>query len=378
MSLTRIYLSPKSASLMIIGVPKEIKTKETRIAVTPSGAAQLVAAGHQVLIEKDGGIASGFTNEAYQQAGATIVDAAAKIWSDAEMIVKVKEPLESEYAYFRPDLILFTYLHLASVPPLMDALCEHKVIGIGYETVETADGSLPLLTPMSEVAGRIASQIGTYLLHANHGGKGVLLGGVTGTSKGQVTVIGAGHVGLNAADVAVGLGADVTVLDIKDHKLAAVEKRYQGKARAIKSDAKTIAEWVGRADLAVGAVLVSGDKAPTVVTRDIIATMEDRSVLVDVAIDQGGCLETSRPTSHAEPTYVEEGIIHYCVTNMPALTPRTSTEALTTATLPHVLKLANQGVETALKEDPALKLGLQTENGSAAHPVIARLFPKWA
>ena len=363
---------------MIIGLPKEIKTKETRVAIIPKGVAQLTQAGHTVLVETNAGVGSGFSDDAYRQAGGTLVVDASQVWSEAEMIVKVKEPTENEYRYFRPNLTIFTYLHLASVPALTDALCEKKVTGIGYETVETSDGELPLLTPMSEVAGRIGSQIGTYLLHANHGGKGLLLGGVTGTRKGLVTVIGAGHVGLNAADVAVGLGAEVVILDVKDHKLKKVEERYHGKAKAIRSTPQSIAEWTSKSDLVVGAVLVSGDKAPTVMSRDMVAQMESGSVIVDVAIDQGGCVETSRPTSHAAPTYVEHGVIHYCVTNMPALTPRTSTEALTTATLPYVLKLANLGVEKALSTDAALKLGLQTKNGKSAHAVITKLFPQWA
>ena len=363
---------------MIIGLPKEIKTKETRVAITPKGVAALTQASHTVLVETNAGAASGFANEAYQKAGATLVNEASQVWNQAEMIVKVKEPLDSEYRYFRPGLTIFTYLHLASVPPLTDALCEKKVTGIGYETVETTEGELPLLTPMSEVAGRIGGQIGTYLLHANHGGKGILLGGVTGTRKGLVTVIGAGHVGLNAADVAVGLGAEVVVLDVKDHKLKRVEERYHGKAKAIRSTPQSISEWTSKSDLVVGAVLVSGDKAPTVMTREMVAKMEAGSVIVDVAIDQGGCVETSRPTSHAAPTYIEHGVTHYCVTNMPALTPRTSTEALTTATLPYVLKLANLGVEKALASDATLKLGLQTQNGRSTHSVISKLFPKWA
>lgn len=363
---------------MIIGIPREIKTKETRVAVTPEGAKKLVQAGHVILVEEKAGLASGFSDETYAQAGAKLCKKADEVWEKGELIVKVKEPVTSEYKNLRPDLTLFTFLHLASVPSLVDCLCQSKVTGMGYETVELEDGSLPLLTPMSEVAGRIATQIGTYLLHANHGGKGLLLGGVKGTRKGLVMVIGGGHVGLNAADVALGLGAEVVVLDIKEHKLKRVEEQFHGKVKAVFSSPKTIAEWILKSDLVVGAVLVSGDKAPQVVSKEMVGAMEEGSVIVDVAIDQGGCIETSRPTTHAEPTYKERGVTHYCVTNMPALTPRTSTEALTKATLPYILKLANRGIEKALEEDAALRLGLQTQNGKAVYPVIKKLFPQWA
>ena len=362
---------------MIIGIPKEIKTKETRVSVTPEGVRQLTQAGHKVLVEQKAGVASGFADQAYSQTGATLCKTAKEVWEKSELIVKVKEPTENEYPYLRSDLTLFTYLHLASVPALMDALCRNKTTGIGYETVELSSGSLPLLTPMSEVAGRIATQIGTYLLHANHGGKGVLLGGVTGTDKGLVTVIGGGHVGLNAAEVAMGLGAEVVILDVKEHKLKRIEEKFHGKVKAIHSSKQAIAEWTAKSDLVVGAVLVSGDKAPQVVSKEMVGAMEENSVIVDVAIDQGGCIETSHPTTHAEPIYKEQGVIHYCVTNMPALTPRTSTEALTCATLPYVLKLANLGVAKALESDSALRGGLQTQNGRAVHPIIQKLFPKW-
>ncbi|OGQ04387.1 MAG: alanine dehydrogenase [Deltaproteobacteria bacterium RIFCSPLOWO2_01_44_7] len=362
---------------MIIGIPKEIKTKETRVSVTPQGVAKLVQEGHRVLVQQNVGLSSGFKDDDYKGAGATLLGDGTAVWEQAELIVKVKEPVESEYRYLKPGLSLFTYLHLASVPPLMEALCQNKVTGIGYETVELSDGELPLLTPMSEVAGRIATQIGTYLLHSNHGGKGLLLGGVTGTRKGLVTVIGAGHVGLNAAEVALGLRSEVVVLDIKEAKLKLIEQKFGGKVKAIASTPQSVSQWAQKSDLVVGAVLVSGDKAPIVITKEMVGAMDEGSVIVDVAIDQGGCVATSRPTTHAEPTYKERGVIHYCVTNMPALTPRTSTEALTTATLPYLLKLANQGIEKALASDPALKLGLQTRNGKAIHSAIQKLFPNW-
>jgi alanine dehydrogenase len=363
---------------MIIGVPKEIKTQEARIAVTPDGVAKLVAAGHTVLVEKGGGVLSGFADELYAAAGARLETSAAKIWKDAELIVKVKEPLESEYHYFRAGLNLFTYLHLASVPNLVQALCESRVMGIGYETVETDDGNLPLLVPMSEVAGRIATQIGCYLLHRNHGGKGVLLGGVTGTKRGTVVVIGGGIVGRNAAEVAVGLRADTVVLDISDKKLSQIERAFPGKVKAVKSTEASVAEWTAKADLLVGAVLVAGDRAPHVVSESMVTQMQPGSVIVDVAIDQGGCIETIHATSHDTPTYVTHGVTHYAVPNMPALTPYTSTEALTTATLPYALKLANEGVAKALANDRVLAKGLQTRDGKVTLPVLQKLFPRWA
>jgi len=363
---------------MIIGVPKEIKTKETRVAVTPIGVKQLTAKGHTVLVESSAGNLSGFRDEDYNAAGAKVESSAEKVWTGANMIIKVKEPLESEYKYFRPDLNLFTYLHLASVPALAKALCETKVTSIGYETVEEDDGNLPLLRPMSEVAGRVATQIGTYLLHKNHGGKGLLLGGVTGTRRGTVVVIGGGYVGLNAAEVAMGLRAETIVLEISDSKIAQIEKTYNGKIKAVKSTPQSIAEWVAKSDLLVGAVLVAGDRAPHVVTEDMVRGMQVGSVIVDVAIDQGGCIATIRQTSHDDPTYVKHGVIHYAVPNMPALTPHTSTEALTTATLPYALKLANEGVDKACKNNRVLAKGLQTKGGKVTLPVLKKLFPQLA
>jgi alanine dehydrogenase len=360
---------------MIIGIPKEIKTKETRVSMTPDGVKKLVEGGHNVLVERDAGLLSGFSNQLYSSAGAHISEDVSEIWNQADMIVKVKEPLESEYPFFREGLTLFTYLHLASVPALAHTLCEARVTAIGYETVETDDHHLPLLKPMSEVAGRVASQIGTYLLHKNHGGKGLLLGGVEGTKRGVVTVIGGGYVGINAAEVAAGQRAETVVLEIDDIKIKKINEKYNGAIKAIKSTPETITEWVGKADLLIGAVLVAGDRAPHVVSTDVVREMEPGSVIVDVAIDQGGCIETSRPTSHEEPTYSEHHIIHYCVPNMPALTPRTSTEALTAVTETYVLKLANEGIEEAMKKDPVLARGLQTKNGKVVHPVVSKLFP---
>jgi alanine dehydrogenase len=363
---------------MIIGVPKEIKTRETRVAVRPDGVKKLVDCGHTVLVEKNAGWLSGYDDAAYKSSGATIIDHPDGIWEKASLIVKVKEPLDSEYKYFRPDLNIFTYLHLASVPELAEALCKNKVTAIGYETVETDDHQLPLLIPMSEVAGRVAGQVGTYLLHKNHGGKGLLLGGVTGTRPGNVVVIGGGYVGLNAAEVTMGLRADTTIIDISDEKLKYIEKKYEGRIRAVRSTPESIKEWVTKADLLVGAILVAGDRAPHVVKQSHVAAMSHGSVIVDVAIDQGGCVETIRQTSHDAPTYEAHGVIHYAVPNMPALTPHTSTEALTTATFPYALKIANEGVMNALEKDRVLAKGLQTMGGKVTLPVLAKLFPNLA
>lgn len=363
---------------MIIGVPKEIKTKETRVAITPEGVKQLTTRSHKVLVESSAGNLSGFGDDAYKAAGAQLESNAANIWKNAEMIVKVKEPLESEYHYFKPNLNIFTYLHLASIPQLAKALCETKVTAIGYETVESDDGNLPLLRPMSEVAGRVATQIGTYLLHKNHGGKGLLLGGVSGTRRGIVVVIGAGYVGINAAEVAMGLRAETTVLEISDEKISQFETTYGNKVRFVKSTKDSISEWTSKADLLIGAVLVAGDRAPHVVSEDMVRKMQIGSVIVDVAIDQGGCIETIHATSHDDPTYVKHGVIHYAVPNMPALTPYTSTEALTSATLPFAIKLANEGVDKALADDHVLAKGLQVKGGKVQLPVLKKLFPQLA
>lgn len=363
---------------MIIGVPKEIKTRETRVAVTPEGVRGLVSKGHRVVVEKEAGLLSGFADGEYAAAGASIEASAEKVWKGANLVVKVKEPLENEYRFFRPDVTLFTYLHLAGVPELAKALCASKMTAIGYETVEAGDGSLPLLRPMSEVAGRVGAQIGSYLLHKDHGGKGLLLGGVTGTRRGTVVVLGGGWVGINAAEIAVGLRAETVLLEINDRKLAWIEENYKGNIRAVKSSPQTIEEWVPKADLLVGAVLVAGDRAPHLVSEALVKRMAPGSVIVDIAIDQGGCIETIRATSHDRPTYVQHGVIHYAVPNMPALVPHTSTEALTTATFPYVAKLADAGVEGALAANPLLGKGLQTKDGKIVLPVLAKLFPDLA
>lgn len=363
---------------MIIGVPKEIKTKETRVAVTPEGVRKLAAGGHTVLVEAGAGNLSGHWDDSYSAGGAKLEQNAEKIWKAAEMIIKVKEPLESEYQYFRSGLNIFTYFHLASAPKLAAALCETLVTAIAYETIETDDGQLPLLRPMSEVAGRVATQIGTYLLHKDHGGKGLLLGGVTGTRPGTVVVIGGGIVGRGAAEVACGLRAETIVLEISDAKIAEINNAYNGCIKAVKSTKDSVTEWTRKADMLIGAVLVAGDRAPHVVSEEMVRRMQQGSVIVDVAIDQGGCIETIHATSHDNPTYVKHGIIHYAVPNMPALTPHTSTEALTTATLPYALLLANEGVEGALAKDHVLARGLQTQNGRVMLPVLKKLFPQLA
>lgn len=360
---------------MIIGVPKEIKEGETRVALTPEGTKKLMQSGHTILLEKGAGLKSGWTDKQFRDCGATILPIAQKIWKMANLIIKVKEPLPSEFKYFREDLLLFTYLHLASAPQLAKALCKSRITAYGYETVELSDGTLPLLVPMSEVAGRVATQVGTRLLHSIHGnGKGLLLGGVTGTNKGTVTVVGGGVVGRNAAEVAVGLGAEVAIIDINKERLKVLKNQFNGKVHCIPSTSENLARWASRSDLLIGAVLVAGDKAPKIVTKKMIQGMQPGSVIVDVAIDQGGCMETSKPTSHKNPTYMKYNVVHYCVPNMPALTPKTSTEALTSATFPYVLELASLGSDRVEKEDPILAKGLQIKDGKVVHPVVAKLF----
>lgn len=364
---------------MIIGVPKEIKEGETRVALTPDGTKQLMRNGHTILMEKGAGIKSGYTDKQFRDCGATILPSAEKIWKMANMVIKVKEPLPAEFKYFREDLILFTYLHLASATQLAKTLCKTGMTAFGYETVELANGSLPLLVPMSEVAGKVATQVGTRLLHSvSKDAKGLLLGGVTGTSKGIVTVVGGGVVGRNAAEVAIGLGAEVNILDINKDRLDFLRNHFQDKANCQLSTTDSLTKWVARSDLLIGAVLVAADKAPKVITKKMIQGMQAGSVIVDVAIDQGGCMETSKPTSHKNPTYLKYNVIHYCVPNMPALTPKTSTEALTAATFPYILKLASNGVEKTVKTDAVLGKGLQVRSGKVVHPVLVKLFKSLA
>ncbi|MFC4184111.1 alanine dehydrogenase [Saccharococcus thermophilus] len=357
---------------MIIGVPKEIKNNENRVAITPAGVMSFVQAGHTVLVEKDAGIGSGFTNEDYASAGAQIIEQAQDVWTNADMIMKVKEPLPSEYGYFRPGLILFTYLHLAAEPELTQALKEKGVIAIAYETVQVGR-TLPLLTPMSEVAGRMAAQIGAQFLEKPYGGKGILLGGVPGVSRGKVTIIGGGTVGTNAAKVAVGLGADVTIIDLNADRLRELDDIFGHQITTLMSNPMNIAQAVAEADLVIGAVLIPGAKAPKLVTEDMVKAMKPGSVIVDVAIDQGGIVETSdHVTTHDNPTYVKHGVVHYAVANMPGAVPRTSTLALTNVTLPYALQIANKGVHQAIADNHALKLGVNVANGEITYEAVAR------
>ncbi|MBA2874407.1 alanine dehydrogenase [Thermaerobacillus caldiproteolyticus] len=357
---------------MIIGVPKEIKNNENRVAITPAGVMSFVHAGHQVIIEKDAGVGSGFTNEDYTSAGAQIIDNAADVWAQADMVMKVKEPLPSEYDYFRPGLILFTYLHLAAEPELTRALKEKGVIAIAYETVQVGR-TLPLLTPMSEVAGRMAAQIGAQFLEKPKGGKGILLGGVPGVSRGKVTIIGGGVVGTNAAKVAIGLGADVTIIDLSADRLRELDDIFGNQITTLMSNPMNIAQAVAESDLVIGAVLIPGAKAPKLVTEDMVKAMKPGSVIVDVAIDQGGIVETSdHVTTHDNPTYVKHGVVHYAVANMPGAVPRTSTIALTNVTIPYALQIANKGVHQAIADNPALKLGANVVNGEITYEAVAR------
>jgi alanine dehydrogenase len=357
---------------MIIGVPKEIKNNENRVALTPAGVNQFVSAGHKVLIEKDAGIGSGFSNEDYAQAGAEIIEEAAEVWAQAEMIMKVKEPLPSEYDYFRENLILFTYLHLAAEPALTKALKEKGVIAIAYETVQVGR-TLPLLTPMSEVAGRMSVQIGAQFLEKTKGGKGILLAGVPGVNRGKVTIIGGGVVGTNAAKMAIGLGADVTIIDLSADRLRQLDDIFGNQIKTLMSNPYNIANAVRESDLLIGAVLIPGAKAPKLVTEEMVKTMSPGSVIVDVAIDQGGIVETSdHVTTHDNPTYVKHGVVHYAVANMPGAVPRTSTLALTNVTVPYALQIANKGVLKAIADNPALKLGVNVAKGEITYEAVAR------
>ncbi|MGO4888539.1 alanine dehydrogenase [Anaerobacillus sp. MEB173] len=356
---------------MLIGVPKEIKNNENRVALTPAGVDALVKAGHKVIIETEAGLGSGFTNEDYVQAGAAIVDTAAEAWS-AEMVMKVKEPLASEYNYFREGLILFTYLHLAAEPELAKALTEKGVTAIAYETVEV-NRTLPLLTPMSEVAGRMSAQIGAQFLQKSNGGKGILLAGIPGVKRGKVTVIGGGVVGTNAAKLAMGLGADVTIIDLSPERLRQLDDIFGNDIQTLMSNPLNIAQAVAESDLVIGAVLIPGAKAPKLVTEDMIKAMSPGSVIVDVAIDQGGIFETvDRITTHDNPTYEKHGVVHYAVANMPGAAPKTSTIGLTNVTVPYALQIANKGVNKAVAENPALKLGVNVAAGSITYEAVAR------
>jgi alanine dehydrogenase len=357
---------------MIVGVPKEIKNNENRVAITPAGIDALTRIGHQVIIETNAGIGSGFTDEEYAQHGAEILSSAEAVWTKAEMILKVKEPLPAEYGYFRENLVLFTYLHLAPELALTKALMEKKVTAIAYETIQLDNGALPLLTPMSEVAGRMSVQIGAQFLEKPHGGKGVLLGGVPGVSAGNVVIIGGGVVGTNAAKMAIGLGANVTLLDVNPERLRQLDDIFGGRLNTVMSNPYNIREAVRKTDLLVGAVLIPGRRAPRLVTEDMVEEMEAGSVIVDVAIDQGGSIETiDRVTTHSEPTYEKHGVVHYSVANMPGAVPRTSTIALTNVTIPYAVQIASQGVSKAIQSNRPLAKGVNVIEGQVTYEAVA-------
>jgi alanine dehydrogenase len=356
---------------MIVGVPKEIKDSEARVGVTPAGVKALVEAGHTVLVETQAGAQSSFDDAEYQNAGAEIVGDAGNVWGKSEMVVKVKEPIQSEYVYFREGLVLFTYLHLAPVPELTEELLRKKVIGIAYETVRDRQGTLPLLTPMSEVAGRMSVQVGATYLEKERGGRGILLGGVPGVPAANVCIIGGGIVGTNAARIALGFGAKTTIIDVNLNRLRELEDIFGGRLYTLASNSYNLALATREADLVIGGVLIPGATAPKIVTRSMVKAMKKGAVIVDVAIDQGGCIETARPTSHSKPSFVDEGVVHYCVTNMPGAVPHTSTLALTNSTFPYLLRLANLGPREALKRDPGLAEGLNTWLGVLAHRGVA-------
>ncbi|MDQ6700222.1 MAG: alanine dehydrogenase [Acidobacteriota bacterium] len=356
---------------MIVGVPKEVKDHEARVALVPSGVTALREAGHEVFVETHAGEGSAVTDREYMQAGAGILQTAADVWKKADLVVKVKEPQASEYGFLRPNLTLFTYLHLAPLPELTNRLIESRTNGVAYETIVEPDGSLPLLTPMSEVAGRMAVQVGAQYLEAPNGGRGLLLGGVPGVAPANVVILGGGVVGTNAAKIALGMGAHVTIIDRNLNRLRELDDIFGGQLVTLASNLWTIGETLKHSDLVIGAVLIPGASAPKLVRRQMIANMKRGSVVVDVAIDQGGCFETSHPTTHTEPVYLVDGVVHYCVSNMPAAVPHTSTFALTNATFPYLLELANKGLERACGEHKGLCAGVNTYRGYITHPGVA-------
>ncbi|MDX2170763.1 MAG: alanine dehydrogenase [Deltaproteobacteria bacterium] len=358
---------------MRIGVPKEIKAEEKRVAITPSGVAALTAQGHQVWVERGAGLGSGITDQDFRRAGARIA-AAREVWGRAEMVMKVKEPLASEYRYLRRDLILFTYLHLASSRPLTRALMRSGCTAVAYETIQLEDGSLPLLAPMSEIAGRLAVQVGAWCLEAQNGGSGVLLSGASGVRPGKVVVLGAGIAGTNSCQIAIGMGAQVSVIERNPNRLRYLHDVLGGHLTTLMSNRANIEEEVRGADLVIGTVLIAGAKAPRLVTRRMVRSMRPGSAIVDVSLDQGGCVETARPTSHRKPIYIEERVVHYAVTNMPGIVPHTSTYALTNATLQYALSLANRGLRRAVHDDPALARGVNVMHGKITHEAVADAF----
>lgn len=355
---------------MLIGVAKEVKDHEARVGLVPGGVIALVEAGHQVIVQAGAGLGSSLPDSEYQEAGAKIVPTAADVWK-ADLVVKVKEPQPSEYGFLRPGLTLFTYLHLAPLPELTERLLQARVNGVAYETIREADGSLPLLTPMSEVAGRMSVQVGAQYLEAPNGGRGILLGGIPGVAPANVVILGGGVVGHNAAKIASGLGAHVTIIDRNLDRLRDLDDIYNSQVVTLSSNMVTIREALKLADLVVGAVLIPGASAPKLVRRDMIKLMKPGSVVVDVAIDQGGCFETSRPTTHTDPTYFVDGVLHYCVSNMPAAVPHTSTFGLTNATFPYLLQIANKGLQTACEKSKAICEGVNTYQGNVTYPAVA-------
>ena len=356
---------------MKIGVPTETKTREYRVGIVPAGVHALVGRGHTVYVQEGAGVGSGITDAEYAAVGATMLPDAAAVYEQSDIIMKVKEPMPAEYPLLREGQVLYTYLHLAPAPELTKALLDRKVVGIAYETIQLDDGSLPLLTPMSEVAGRLSVQVGAHCLETAQGGRGQLLGGVPGARPGKVVIVGGGVVGLNAAKIAVGMGARVTILDLNLERLRRLDDIFQGRLTAMASSEHVIREEISDADLVVGAVLVPGARAPRLITRDMLPGMLDGSVIVDVAVDQGGCVETTHATTHDDPTFVIDGVIHYCVANMPSAAARTATFALTNATLPYVVKLADSGYAKALRDDPALMKGLNVIDGQVVCVPVA-------
>jgi alanine dehydrogenase len=356
---------------MIIGVPKEVKDHESRVGITPAGVKALTDAGHKVLVEHNAGGLSSFTDDEYQAVGAEIVGDAYNVWRNADMVVKVKEPVPTEYYHFREGLVLFTFLHLAPLRELTQSLLDKRVTGIAYETVKDRAGTLPLLTPMSEVAGRLSVQIGAAYLEKEHGGRGVLLGGVPGVPPGNVCVIGGGIVGTNAAKIALGMGAKVTLVDLNLNRLRELDDIFSGRLYTLASNAYNIERAAIEADLLIGGVLIPGAAAPKLVTRAMVSKMKKGAVIVDVAIDQGGCIETAHPTTHSDPSFLVDGVVHYCVTNMPAAVPNTSTLALTNATFPYVMTLARLGAESAIKDNAAIAEGVNTYDGHLTYKAVA-------
>jgi alanine dehydrogenase len=359
---------------MIIGVPREIKDNEARVAVTPAGAKALTEGGHTVLVETQAGAQSGFDDAEYQNAGAEIVGEAGYAWGKADLVVKVKEPIESEYVFFREGLVLFTYLHLAPLPGLTDKLLEKKVIGIAYETVRDRQNTLALLTPMSEVAGRMSVQVGATYLEKERGGRGILLGGVPGVAPANVTIIGGGVVGTNAAKIALGFGAKVTLVDVSMNRLRELDDIFGGRLYTLASNSYNLAQVTKEADLVIGGVLIPGATAPKIVTRAMVSQMKKGAVIVDVAIDQGGCVETARPTSHSNPSYKVDGVVHYCVTNMPGAVGRTSTYALCNVTLPYVLQIVKHGWRNLAAADPGIAEGINIDQGHVTNRAVAATF----